>query len=629
MRVPKYIELEELNRLRARGGRFLSWGRRERFVSPGLVYPKHERRREKAPTLAFRAWDLGIDFGTSAIVVALIPRSKPAELQPLRFQRQGSDSVLLPAELALRKDLGSANLSANLLFPYSVSHAASKHPDAVWKYYPYLKRRIELQARKGVGGDWQRRGVLEVAALCHRTFSLARDPQGRSLTQLLASDFEVYLTVPNAFPREAVGVLEEGVRCGAASALGRTTLPKTVSLLEAEAVAYGEVDRLRPLRQQEDEDEIRVLVLDAGAGTTDASIVTLEDDVLKVVAHAGLPVGGMDIDAMLASGGTDQFKMTTGRLPSVLRELRDKKEQYLSRSVGGESLSGEEAVLKALNTAAEKLIASLPGTSPLRSANDAENAKTVARVVTGLRRYLELSVAVLLRCLPAEELRGVTSVVVSGRSSLLLGFEAMTRLTLEQLEVEHDELRTEAAPDDRKLAVLRGAASFASGTQNYKPDRKPNRAGFDLWLEYGVNREAKLLPAGRMLVDGWGVACWNHEELKDPELHVRPRVAMRTISEAALDYLRSRLESGNAPLDVSNIAALRGWSTTVLASVDRPTPFCAQVAYDFFQRRVIVDVDGQRNSSDDSGDDVSYSGGRHPVHGMPEQWFELALEQNP
>ena len=44
---------------------------------------------------------------------------------------------------------------------------------------------------------------------------------------------------------------------------------------------------------------------------------------------------------------------------------------------------------------------------------------------------------------------------------------------------------------------------------------------------------------------------------------------------------------------------------------------------------VMVDGLGQRNSCDDSGDDVSYSGGRHPVHGMPEQWFELALEQNP
>ncbi len=564
------------------------------LAPPRVPYPERQVPPEGS-YVAGRGPDLAVDFGTSAIVAALVSSDFTCEV--LDF----GGGPLLDAPLARRRAFRRSGLSENYELSSIPSFLKPGEEDSDWEYYPCLKRRIEWLARSHVDQEWQTSAVLDVAAVCYKALSQARDARGATLRERLKGAFQTYITVPNAFPRSAIDVLIRGVGYGVAAALGTRTIPKVRALLEAEAVAYGAIAAPTLVTRPGD---TTVLVIDAGAGTTDASIVRSEKGVLRVLAHVGLPVGGMDLDAHAAAlrgpfEGLDPFEIYQRLLTS-----REEKQRHLGEQDG---VSPEEGFAK--------MAAELHKEYKW----PAQNPSGVALKDTlrqGYERYLALAVDVLIRSLPADELRTVDQVVLSGRGSLLTGFKQRVRETLEHEGGPDVEPRCAESAHGRKLAVVVGVGTFVASTYSARWDRRPSRASFEIVLRHQGEQKLQLLPATHPLLEGWGVAAWYQPPFESGfDDTTRPAVDMRLIPRKVLEDLAR--EGSFSPEEIDQL--LR-WSILPLLRIERKAPYSARIAFDFLGLDVHLELNGKE--AEISRQAVE-SRRLHPVHRLFEDWFEI------
>ncbi len=546
-----------------------------------------------------RGLDLAIDFGTSAIVVALVGA------HAFEVLRMG-DEKILPSPFGRRRRLDRSRLTDN----YELSYAYLGGGDREHEYYPCLKRRIEWLARCREDREWEGDAILDVAAVCQLALEKARDPQGRSVAERLDRDFATYITVPNAFPSSAIDVLRRGVAYGVAAALDCQRLPVVKSLLEAEAVAYGEIagPSLAERRRR-----TTLLVIDAGAGTTDATILRAEDNDLRALSHVGLPVGGMDLDTFLASlKGPFDVAESQGALSQWLGTAREAKQHHLGETPvpAGAPAAGVPFADRCRGLA-DHLVRH--GDWPARRGGR-PIADDIARVY---QRYMALAVRCLIRALPAEEVSRIDQVVLSGRASLLTGFRDTVRQTL----AEHGptlEPRCDEAAEDRKLAVVKGVGAYVASTYGSGLDRRPTRSSFEIFLRHGSERELTLLKAGHPLVQGWGVAAWHQPRREMGRSPTRPWVGMRLIPREVLKSLAS--ENAFEDKDLENLLQ---WSELPLLRIEeqRP-PYSTRFAFNFLSLEAQLEVDGRPIPHLDRA--VKSFGRRHPVHQLDDNWFELS-----
>jgi hypothetical protein len=575
---------------------------------PEVIYPDLSALSRTEPVAPQP--DLVIDFGTSAITVG-VSEGGALDILQFRLRAAAEHADMLETFMGRRRDLPNPVLGEN----YDLSPVMDRDFGSRWEFHPCLKRRIEWLARTREADGWEPEATLDVAGVCYRALEAAFDERGTPAARRVNAKSDVYLAVPNSFPKRAVEVVSQGVACAVAALTRAEELPKVRTVLEAEAVAYGQLGK--PKADDRPLEAGAVLIVDAGAGTTDATVVRVENDALKVVAHAGLPVGGLDLDAFIASQrekGQHLSGLSPIDLSALLREVREQKHKFWSD--GGDAAT--HATADDWAQACEALAAQLSGS---RSFPREVGGRSLAQALAaGHRRYLALAVHGLLGCVPVEELEQVTRVIISGRASMVMGFRASVEAAVGRLRKDQGAGVRYLVPgrdDDptgreRKFAVLRGLHIFAGGA--FYHSRRPVRATFDVILRRPINKELMLVAAGLPLVDGWGVRAWHHPLLLEGEPELRHIVAVRLMPRKVLKDLVTDRHFGEEDEE-----RVLDWSTVNVLRFDRPPPFSARVSYNFFNLEASGEIDGEKfhNPPPSSGRHL------HPVHNQPEDWFEL------
>lgn len=550
--------------------------------------------------------DLVIDFGTSAIAAALVGGGPRPEVLLLEGKR------LLDATFHRRVDLGSSVLGDNYQWLAT--------PQKGHQLFPCLKRRIELLARTEDKGAWQHEAILDVAGLCAKVLAGARTEEITLERALAGAAFTVYITVPNAFPRAGIEVLRRGVAFGVAAVLGLEREPPVEDLLEAEAVAFGIIAKSFPASSPP---LTTLLVLDAGAGTTDASIVRAHGDSLQVVAHVGLPVGGLDLDTFIMGlrGDYSQWRDEATlerriKLAGHLRTARNTKERLLHPLGAGRArfdAASCEAMAKELIT---QQWPETVGGRPL--------AEELAQ---GLNRYLSLAVHGLLASLPAKELPKVDRVVVSGRGSLLPGFLEATGESLTHLLASLPKpkppppIETAGNDEERKLAVVQGVGTYIRSTFYSQTERQPVRSSFEVQLAHSGHGTLELVEGGQALLEGWAVESWLHSKgTRD----VRFQVELRLLPRAAVAQVKDAF-----PGEALN--ELEGWAKMLLLRKIQKPPFCARFGINFLTLERFLEINGDRITIEglDGADRGQRYGRIHPVHRLHESWYDVFKEERP
>lgn len=116
----------------------------------------------------------------------------------------------------------------------------------------------------------------------------------------LAAGAQVRLCVPNSFDALSIDLaiacfkeaLQEVLTVFAPDEIDDYLNPVISVIREAEAVAWG-------AGNDEDQEKIVAVLLDIGAGTTDAALVTIVNSIPRVLHRTGVPFGGDDIDQLL------------------------------------------------------------------------------------------------------------------------------------------------------------------------------------------------------------------------------------------------------------------------------------------------------------------------------------------
>lgn len=607
------LPLARLKELRGGALTFFWKDRSALVIPPPTPYPdppsdedteqaEEEQRRQLGAALA-------IDFGTSTIAAAV---AGFGDTQVLWFREPGTGRLtrLLDAPVGRRNDLGRATLEEN----YSLEPVGGLAGRG-WSYYPCLKRRIELLARASANNEWMPQAALDVAGVCLRALSTAQNGDGIPLKQLLGDGSRVYVSVPNTFPEGGVEVIRTGVGYAVAALLPTTRVPEVFTLLEAEAVAYGKL--LAPQLSGSDQPLDPVLVIDAGAGTTDASILRKVDRKLQVVAHAGLPVGGIDLDAFIASLEGPLRELEPEALAQGLRRAREQKHKHWQQADAG-GLPPAEQTQRAMEALAREM------TDPRTPEFETMVAKRAESLAQAHRRYLALAAHALVRSLPRQELAQVRSVILSGRSSLVLDFRRSVQEALEEQGCGKLEPLSEK-DEDRKLAVVKGVGAFhQAGVSD--AERRPLRAIFPVVLnrpEPGPDKDEILMKAGHPLLEGWGVVAW-HQAADGNDGDVEYTIRSRLVGDEVIRDLvaKKRLRPEKESEEAANVLK---WSRMFLTRFPMKAPFSARLAYDFLSRRVTLEVDGAPVRLpvlpvDDAGGLLL--GRFHPIHELQENWFE-------
>ncbi len=235
---------------------------------------------------------LGIDFGTTRVVVAAVDRGN---YPILSFETPEGPMDWFPPVVALRGEERRYGWSA------WVSQA-----EPGWTFVRSLKRALE---------DAGPQTVLEVDGTRHPLTELLVGMTGELKRALgLEGPLEIMLGVPaNANSNQRFLTVEAFRRAGF-QVLGLLNEPS------AAAIEFGHRQKLIG----------RLLVYDLGGGTFDASLVELDEKVHTVVASEGITtLGGDDFDHVLAEmavGETALAELSVGELFRLLEECRRQKE---------------------------------------------------------------------------------------------------------------------------------------------------------------------------------------------------------------------------------------------------------------------------------------------------------------
>ena len=249
---------------------------------------------------------IGIDFGTTRIVVAVVDRGN---YPVIAFEdSEGAAREWFPALIAAR--------GGERLYGWD---AWALQGDPKWTVIRSIKRSLEDAGptTSVQTGDTvvPMLNLLEELARALRTALLEKS----TLPSKGADKFEVMLGVPaNANSNQRFLTVEPFQRAGF-SVIGLLNEPSAAS------IEYGHRNRTVAGLEQ-------VLVYDLGGGTFDASLVRIEGRDHTVVASEGVPnVGGDDFDIVLAdlaleAAGLTSAELTQGELFRLYEECRARKE---------------------------------------------------------------------------------------------------------------------------------------------------------------------------------------------------------------------------------------------------------------------------------------------------------------
>jgi molecular chaperone DnaK (HSP70) len=235
---------------------------------------------------------LGIDFGTTRVVVAAVDRGN---YPILSFETVDGTADWFPSMVALR--------GPERRFGWS---AWASQSEVGWTFVRSLKRTLEAAAPQSwLQIDGERHGLMEL--LVGMTGELRR-------ALGLEGTVEVMLGVPaNANSNQRFLTVEAFRRAGF-QVLGLLNEPS------AAAIEFGHRQKLVG----------RLLVYDLGGGTFDASLVELDEKVHTVVATDGIAtLGGDDFDHVLAEMAVGEAALTglsVGETFRLLEECRRQKE---------------------------------------------------------------------------------------------------------------------------------------------------------------------------------------------------------------------------------------------------------------------------------------------------------------
>jgi molecular chaperone DnaK (HSP70) len=314
---------------------------------------------------------LGIDFGTTRIVVAAVDRGN---YPVIAFEDpEGAAREWFPPLIATRRGARMYGWDA---------WAVQGEPD--WTVIRSLKRNLEdagpLTSVQVADTSVPMLQLLEELAAALKTALLEKS----SLPSKDRGSLEVMLGVPaNANSNQRFLTVEPFRRAGFEVA-GLLNEPSAAS------IEYGH--RSRTL-----EDAEQVLVYDLGGGTFDASLVRIEGRSHTVVASEGVPsVGGDDFDIVLAelalsADGLEMGDLTQGEIFRLYEECRARKEalhpntRRIVVDLGAVRESLEDVTIPAADyyAACEPLIQlTLDATQRLLDSHD-EGRKLDALYVTG------------------------------------------------------------------------------------------------------------------------------------------------------------------------------------------------------------------------------------------------------
>jgi molecular chaperone DnaK (HSP70) len=249
---------------------------------------------------------LGIDFGTTRIVVAAVDRGN---YPVVTFEdAEGASREWFPPLIAVRGD--------RRLFGWE-AWAAQSEPG--WTVIRSIKRLLENSGpytQVEIAGS--RLPMLELLSELVRSLRAAI-LESSSLPAKPDEALSVMIGVPaNANSNQRFLTVEPFQRAGF-SVLGLLNEPSAAS------IEYGH-------RKRSAESDESVLVYDLGGGTFDASLVRIEGRTHSVVASEGVPdVGGDDFDAVLAdmaleTAGIHPDELSQAEVFLLHEECRERKE---------------------------------------------------------------------------------------------------------------------------------------------------------------------------------------------------------------------------------------------------------------------------------------------------------------
>lgn len=239
-----------------------------------------------------QAMRLGIDFGTTRVVVAVVDRGN---YPILSFETPEGPMDWFPPVVALRGEDRRYGWAA---------WATQTEPG--WTFVRSLKRTLE---------DAGPQTMLEVDGRCHLLMELLVGMVGELKRALgLDGPLEVMLGVPaNANSNQRFLTVEAFRRAGF-QVLGLLNEPS------AAAIEFGHRHKFIG----------RLLVYDLGGGTFDASLVELDEKAHTVIGSEGIAtLGGDDFDRVLAEMALDETplaELSVGELFRLLEECRRQKE---------------------------------------------------------------------------------------------------------------------------------------------------------------------------------------------------------------------------------------------------------------------------------------------------------------
>lgn len=538
-----------------------------------------------------------IDLGTSATCMALSTFAEPI---PLRFEIESPTSETAAAiPLAQRySTIASSAFERKLgqFYPDLMANYRYVYPDVPFTdgftRVSSLKRGLEARARiADPATPWERDGVLDVAAFVILLLEKAVDDRDeRVVGAHNRRPSIVYASVPNAFPPKAVSIFQAGIAAGVAAAFNLDHVPEVIVVPEGVAVAYQAESQFRiaqpiPSGPPEPFEDMVLLVIDAGAGTTDASVVRISDmgdkgKRVTVLGSAGLPIGGLDVDILMcdASGETEAGTTPTH---NHLRQMREVKER----------------AWKDLDFELDKRLS-------FANQNSDFKAKMKQKIDLGVERFLALAVDGLLSNLPGGQ--GITHYIISGRASHFENFEACVE---QHPLLSHRPRRIPAVDNRRKELVIEGLATYAR--QGFGSSRANNlRSGFEVYLSRGGKSE-ELVPINTHLGEGYSVISWRETRLNTDEDDIRwLDLRLRLLANSTIGHFEARKAFSGI--------GLRAWCDFLLLRCPR----------DLGKNDYLVEIDHfglaiavQHNGSDYAGNRSDEVGEYrfHPVHNFSER----------
>jgi len=409
------------------------------------------------------------------------------------------------------------------------------------RFYTSLKRYLEMESR---GGQIELQGRFRFADIVSGFLRESIGSAYERLRRPVGPGSKVVISIPNSFNPTAVEDVRQGVIRGL-TALNGVAAPVSAANIritrESEAIGFlyrRGAELKAPASGQSLQAELiewqtvpdgtaverpkgneRIIVLDVGGGTTDLSLLDIEEwepepsqtDIrVHVVMNAGMPLGGTDVDKILLRSMLDPQKQTAedlkelpedlrNRLLSILRDIKQRdSEQFFTEP--------ENSPDEPLNETIKKVYDMFGGASFTRIHDEKTPGEIRRDALRRIGLLTDLSVAGLFDLIPKKEKDGIGTILLTGRASRL---PRIQQAVLKQAR--------ELSPDVKvltlkhlyhlKLAVAYGCALIQN--HEFSGDKLPSGTLGRQLRVFGTGSAAAVEYDGTLPVSGIAPTLWH------------------------------------------------------------------------------------------------------------------------